>query len=250
MTKLTNIVEAIKFIKLYDIQCNITENGKFDVPSSVRIYSNDLKQIPVPFRNVADDFVLYASAIKVVDNLPEYVGRDFLCTFSPILKKIKTLPKYVGNNFHLSNFPETNFKLFPEEINRDLTLYNFKANNFKYFPKKIHNNLILEYSNITDLEGLENTEVGGDFHLHCHENLTSLDNMPIVKGNFYCAGNINLQDVTAAENKVKGKFFISEEFDNLALTTNAANLLNISNFKTFTKLNFKEFKDYFVNLGK
>jgi len=76
----------------------INSDLSVDVNGIVNIDENELKSIPVQFRNVSEHFYCNGNEFTSLEGAPQKVGGDFDCAFNQ-LNSLKGAPKEVGGDF-------------------------------------------------------------------------------------------------------------------------------------------------------
>ena len=100
MSKIEKILEAVKFIKTYNIKnATLTREGTIDVYDDLNLSNKELSEIPVKIRNVLGDFDCSNNQLTSLENAPDFVTGDFNCSDNK-LTSLDDKSLYVGGNFY------------------------------------------------------------------------------------------------------------------------------------------------------
>jgi hypothetical protein len=158
----------IKYLcKKYDIKnYTINEDGSIDVDGNVDLRRKGLKELPIKFRKVSDDFYCFDNRLTSLSGAPREVGGGFHC-FDNRLTSLSGAPREVGLHFSCSR-------------NQLLSL--------EGSPEKVGGDFFCRYNLLTSLSGISKYISGG---IYCENN--QLRDVMGVKdgwsGKFYVEGN-------------------------------------------------------------
>ena len=102
----------------------INSDLSVDVNGIVNIDEQELKSIPVQFRNVSEHFYCPGNKLTSLEGAPQKVGGDFDCAFNQ-LTSLKGAPKEVDGNFDCSdNYQLRTLEGAPQKVGVDFICFN------------------------------------------------------------------------------------------------------------------------------
>lgn len=213
MSELEKFVKIVSFIKKAGSEikdATINKHNQIDAKSAYLTDSiRGLGEIPVEFGTV-ENFDCADNSLVTLKGAPRKVTRYFDCSNNR-LSSLEHGPDIVDGGYDCSYNSIETLEHSPysvSEFNCSFT----PIHDLKFLPVNINHTLVINNcQNLTSLAGAINSKMENLF-LMCNENLKSLDGFPFVF-NFYCVGNINLRDVSAARNRIKGNIYVCRTFD-------------------------------------
>jgi len=97
---------------------------------------NDLKNIPIKFRNVSEYFFWFRSKLSSLENAPEKVGDDFGCSYNK-LTSLLGCPKSVGGTFDCQFNYLKSLQYGPTNVEKDYLCVGNDLTSLKGIPKVI-----------------------------------------------------------------------------------------------------------------
>lgn len=231
MAKLTS-KEAIKaWLSSVGITSSYTINNdlSIDMDNDVDLYQCNLTEIPVVFERVNGNFDCSHNALTSLDFLPKEIMGDLEISHNQ-LKNLKGISSSISKNLFCNSNP---------------------LETLEYFPDYIGHKVVLKKLNLTNLIGMENSQIKGSIIIEHNPLLTSVEGLPEVckssliirkcaltslvhcskeVGNHFDCSHNNLVNLEGAPEKVNADFACSDNpLTTINLTTQGIKTLYIHN---------------------
>ena len=167
-------IEAI--CKKYNItNYTINEDGSIDVDGNVNLKRNNLRELPLKFRNVVGNFYCEFNQLTSLDGAPKSVGDYFNCRDNK-LTTLEGAPQRVGGEFDCSYNKLTSLVGCPQYIGGGFYCISNQLTSLVGCPQSVGGNFECSGNQLTTLEGAPK-RVYGDFS--CYNNkLKNIDYLP------------------------------------------------------------------------
>ncbi|MCK9471933.1 MAG: hypothetical protein M0Q88_09300 [Bacilli bacterium] len=126
-------IEAI--CKKYNItNYTINEDDSIDVNGDVNLKGNNLRELPLKFRNVTGDFYCNDNQLTNLKDSPQHVGGDFYY-YNNLLISLEGGPQSIGGNFDCSGNQLTTLDGGPKRVGGIFWCESNNLKNIDYLPK-------------------------------------------------------------------------------------------------------------------
>ena len=120
-------------IKNYTINDDLT----IDVDGNVDLFNNELKKLPLKFRNVSGDFYCRNNQLTTLEGSPQKVEGDFYCQYNQ-LTTLSGSPQKVWGIFYCYNNQLTTLEGSPKTVGSYFYCDNNQLKDVKGFPERFY----------------------------------------------------------------------------------------------------------------